>query len=311
MFDFERDFKIPLDPSKKASSNYLRIVASNKYEKSTVPDSVACFGGGKSDPPRTVKLVAASAGSSKALEAGAAAAKASVGTAQAGAVVAKASAGAASEASAGETPDRALETVSAEEDANGVVKAAEADVVQDAQVAGAEKAAECAGVAESDESAEPAEAARTAEAGESEELAEPAESAEPAGLAEAGEPEEAEGSAEAGASAKPAEPVEVGKSSEPEAITAFEGERSESDAETVADISADDKAEAASSDAAASDDAVAAADPVASECDSASSAEISTNAPEGNPTSVDADTSASKVASGTEGSAGATDPSAR
>ena len=50
LFDFSKDYATPLDPSKNASSAYYQIVPSNKFTESTVPDSVALQGGGKSDP---------------------------------------------------------------------------------------------------------------------------------------------------------------------------------------------------------------------------------------------------------------------
>ncbi|MBR3225153.1 MAG: hypothetical protein IKF78_07520 [Atopobiaceae bacterium] len=48
LFDFDRDFDFPLDPSKTASSEYYKIIESNTYTDSTVPDDVALPGGGKS-----------------------------------------------------------------------------------------------------------------------------------------------------------------------------------------------------------------------------------------------------------------------
>ena len=47
-----------LDYSKQASSEYLNIVESNREVPSTVPDSVAFAGGGKSDPDSSIKATA-------------------------------------------------------------------------------------------------------------------------------------------------------------------------------------------------------------------------------------------------------------
>ena len=48
LFEFYRDFTTPLDRSKEAQSDYLKIVESNTYVDSTVPDGVALASGGKS-----------------------------------------------------------------------------------------------------------------------------------------------------------------------------------------------------------------------------------------------------------------------
>ncbi|MBR3316791.1 MAG: hypothetical protein IKG21_03065 [Atopobiaceae bacterium] len=48
------DVNSPLDPTKNTQSDYLKIVASNREVPSTVPDSVAYAGGGKSDPEAAV-----------------------------------------------------------------------------------------------------------------------------------------------------------------------------------------------------------------------------------------------------------------
>ena len=49
LFPFHRDFTTPLDRTKEAESDCLKIVESNTYVDSTAPDSVALAGGGKSE----------------------------------------------------------------------------------------------------------------------------------------------------------------------------------------------------------------------------------------------------------------------
>ena len=50
LFDFDRRFTSPLDSSKEAHSDYLRIVGSNLLMPSSVKPTTAQIGGGKSDP---------------------------------------------------------------------------------------------------------------------------------------------------------------------------------------------------------------------------------------------------------------------
>lgn len=54
LFDFDRRFTSPLDPSKEAHSDYLRIVGSNLLMPSSVKPTTAQIGGGKSDPDEAV-----------------------------------------------------------------------------------------------------------------------------------------------------------------------------------------------------------------------------------------------------------------
>ena len=49
LFEFYKDFVTPLDRDKEAQSDYLKIVESNTYVDSTVPDDVALASGGKSE----------------------------------------------------------------------------------------------------------------------------------------------------------------------------------------------------------------------------------------------------------------------
>ncbi|HBB61160.1 MAG TPA: hypothetical protein DCZ61_05150, partial [Lachnospiraceae bacterium] len=49
LFDFEEDFETPLDRNKEETSDEYKIIESNTYVESTVPDSVALNTGGKSD----------------------------------------------------------------------------------------------------------------------------------------------------------------------------------------------------------------------------------------------------------------------
>lgn len=64
LFDFAKDFEIPLDPTKKTTSNLFVIIDSNEFVPSTVKDSIAFHGGGKSAPPATVKAAASAASES-------------------------------------------------------------------------------------------------------------------------------------------------------------------------------------------------------------------------------------------------------
>ncbi len=50
LFPIDEDFVTPLDATKESSSEFYKIVGSNKAVESTVPDSVAFAGGGKSNP---------------------------------------------------------------------------------------------------------------------------------------------------------------------------------------------------------------------------------------------------------------------
>lgn len=50
LFDLDRNFADPLDPTKKASSQYLQIVESNEMIPSTVSPDISNIGGGKSNP---------------------------------------------------------------------------------------------------------------------------------------------------------------------------------------------------------------------------------------------------------------------
>ncbi|MBR2683632.1 MAG: hypothetical protein IKE22_10260 [Atopobiaceae bacterium] len=60
IFAFDEDFETPLDCNKESSSDFLQIVESNELVESTVPNSTALAGGGKSDPDAAVAAAASS-----------------------------------------------------------------------------------------------------------------------------------------------------------------------------------------------------------------------------------------------------------
>ena len=60
LFSFGQDYLTPLDNEKEATSEFLRFVESNQYVESTVPNSSALTGGGKSITGALAKKAAAS-----------------------------------------------------------------------------------------------------------------------------------------------------------------------------------------------------------------------------------------------------------
>ena len=60
LFSFGQDYLTPLDNEKEATSEFLRFVESNQYVESTVPNSSALIGGGKSITGAVAKKAAAS-----------------------------------------------------------------------------------------------------------------------------------------------------------------------------------------------------------------------------------------------------------
>ena len=59
LMDVDKDYTSPLDAGKTASSDYLKIVDSSEFVKSTVPDSQALQTAGKSNPDERSAMVAA------------------------------------------------------------------------------------------------------------------------------------------------------------------------------------------------------------------------------------------------------------